>query len=187
MNNEIFERPQGRTLSEIIESMIETDAALFDNEGEITPELEAVMAIDAADFEKKIDGYNAAYREEDARATALAEEIKRLTALKKTHENSAKRIKELLKFNMERLGVNRVNGTTCKAYFTSSTAVVCDEATLLKPYDDAVAELQKRLPLYVKVSIEVSKTDLKTALQSLNEDESIPGADLQKNRSVVLK
>lgn len=186
MTQEIFNR-NGRTLAEIIESTIETEQALFDNGGELTPELEAIMAKDAADMEKKIDGYNAAYREEDARAKALGEEIKRLQGLKKTAENSARRIKDLLKYNMERLGVERVNGTTCKAYFSTSTAVACDEDELLKPYDVMVEDLQRKMPVYVRVSLEVSKTDLKTSLQALGEDETIAGAALQKNRSIVLK
>lgn len=187
MTNEIYNRPAGRTLAEIVESTLETEQALFENGGELTPELEAIMARDAADMEKKVDGYNAAFREEDARAKAIGEEIKRLQALKKTAENSARRIKDLLKYNMERLGVDRVNGQHCKAYFTSSTAVQCDEAVVLKPYEAAVAAFRESLPAYVSVDLSISKTDLKKAISELGKDESIEGAALQTSRSIVLK
>ena len=187
MTNEIYNRPAGRTLAEIVESTLETEQTLFNNGGELTPELEAMMAKDAADMEKKIDGYNAAYREEDARANAIGEEIKRLQALKKTAENSAKRIKELLKYNMERLGVERVNGTTCKAYFSKSTSVVADEATLLKPYDAQLADLRKSLPSYITIEVGISKTELKTAIAGLLPDETIDGASMETSRTIVLK
>lgn len=187
METNIFNRPAGRTLAEIIESTIETERAIFEADGEITPELEEQIAKDEADMAKKIDGYNAAYREEDARAKALADEIKRLQALKKTAENAAKRVKDMLKWNMERLGVDRVNGKTCKAYFSSSTAVVADEAVLLKPYDAQVEELRKALPAYVTIEVGISKTELKTAIGNLLPDETIEGASMETSRTIVLK
>ncbi len=185
MTNEIFDRPAGRTLSQIVESMIETDRTLYDNGGEITPELEAYMASDEYDLAKKIDGYNAAFREEAARVEAIKNEIARLTALKQTAENSAKRIKEFLKYNMERLGAERVNGNTCKAYFTSSTAVeVPDESVICRPYYDDLQALRAKLPAWVKVDITVAKKELGAALK---EGKEVTGAALVKNRSVVLK
>lgn len=185
MTKEIFDRPAGRTLSDIIESMMETESVLFDNEGEITPELEEFMARDEKDLALKIDGYNAAYREESARAEALKAEIARLLALKKTAENSAKRIKEVLKYNMERLGAERVNGTTCKAYFSSSEAVeIPDESVLFKPYKDSIDDLKKTLPAWMTVEVTIGKKELGTVLKS---GTAIKGASLQKNRSVVLK
>ena len=183
MSNEIFNRTEGRTLSQIIDSMIETDQAIFDADGEITPELEEQLAKNAEDLSRKVDGYNAAYREEDARAKAIGDEIKRLQALKKTAENSSKRIKDLLKYNMERLGVERVQGNTCKAYFSSSSSVQVDEAVLLKPFFNDVAELQSRLPAWLKSTMEVSKTDLKPVL----EKEEIAGASISSTRNLVLK
>ena len=184
MNNEIFDRPAGRTLSEIVESMIDTETAIFNNEGEITPELEAFMASDERDLAAKIDGYNAAYREEAARAEALKAEIARLQALKKTAENSAKRIKDMLRYNMERLGAERVSGNTCKAYFTSSVAVETNEAALLKPYEAALAAARAALPAWVSVDVGILKNELSAELKA---GRILEGAALIRSRSVVLK
>ena len=193
MTNEIFDRPQGRTLSQIIESMIETDAVIIDNGGELTPELEEFIAQNEADMAKKIDGYNAAYREQAARAEALKNEIARLQALKKTAENSAKRIKEVLKWNMDRLGTRSVNGTTCKAYFTTSTAVECKDEELVGLFTSSLNELKAMLPDYIDVEFKVNKTNLRTALQKNeadkeNRDARLDGkASIVKTVSVVLK
>ena len=193
MTQEIFDRPAGRTLSNIIESMIETDAAIFNNDGEITPDLEEFMAINEADLAKKVDGYNAVYREQTARAEALKAEIARLQALKKTAENTAKRIKDMLKYNMERLHTERIDGNTCKAYFSSSTAVECDEEYLINSFSDTVSELEIMLPDYIDVELKVNKTNLKAALQAGEADDKkrdtrLDGhAAIVKSRSIVLK
>lgn len=185
MTNEIFDRPAGRTLSEIVESIIDNDAALFDAGGEVTPEMERFLAMDETDLKNKIDGYNAAYREETARAESLKREIERLTALKRTAENAAKGIKSLLQYNMNRLGAESVNGNTCKAYFTTTTSLeVENEERVLEPYLRLIEEVRKAFPSWVKVDVELARKDLTAALKTGTE---VKGCAIRKGRSVVLK
>ncbi len=61
------------------------------------------------DRDHKLDGYATLISELDARATARMTEAQRLTALARTDENKAQRLKERLKLFFEVHGLERVN------------------------------------------------------------------------------
>lgn len=180
----IFNRETPRTLNEIVDSIIENEAIICAADGEISPELEPYLAQDSAALAAKIDGYSDIIRDSEARAKALGEEIKRLQALKKTCENKAAGLKDFLRFNMSRLGTTRLDGTRCKAYFSSATVVEAFEDAILKPYMKAFDRLAAKLPAWVQLEIKVAKKPLGDALKT---GTTVKGASLQKRDTLVLK
>lgn len=83
---------------------------LEENGGELTPELEQALIINAEDLTMKADAYMTVIKGKEATIEMIDKEIKRLTAMKKTEENQIKRLKSFLldavtafgKFNTDR-------------------------------------------------------------------------------------
>ena len=77
---------------------------LEENGGELTPELEAALALNAENFESKAGGYIEAIEMYRQKAEAAAERIRKMQQAKKTAENVEKRLKERLLFAMQAFG-----------------------------------------------------------------------------------
>lgn len=101
--------------------------------------------------------------------TAKAE-IERLTALKRTAENKAESLKNLLQYtlNGEKFKTGR-----CSISYRKSTSVVIDDEDAL-PMD------------FKKVSYTPDKKMLKAFIEE-HDNITIPGAHLQENTSVIIK
>ena len=84
------------TLFDITAEQRRINDALMESGGELTPELEEALLVNAENFAVKVEGYAASIRKFDALAEAADAEIKRIQAIKKTATNSAKRLKESL-------------------------------------------------------------------------------------------
>lgn len=173
-----------RKLRDILGSMEDFDAAMAENGGELTPELEAVMCKDEADLRRKIDGYHAICRDAESHAATVAAEIKRLQALKKHYENVGKSAKGALAFNMHRFGIEKLEGNFCVASFRKSQAVEFDEVILMEPYIKTLEICQSHLPAWVKVEYTVSKEALG---QAIDNKEPIRGAAKVSRQSLQLK
>ena len=65
-------------------------------EGELTPELEAQLEITALQLESKSIGYLSVIKTKEAFNLQIAEEIKRLQAMKKRNDNLVTRLKDNL-------------------------------------------------------------------------------------------
>lgn len=165
MEQNIFlNNPATRRLADIFDSMADADIQLIETGGELTPELEQIMAQDAADLRKKVDGYAAVARNYDASIDAIDVEIKRLTALKKHASNARARLLSHLEFQMDRFGLDKLEGDTCRISFRKSSAIEIDEASVLHPYLAILEKMQSKLPDYIQLGAKVSKTAAAAAL-----------------------
>ena len=159
-NNIILQTNEHRHLAEIFDSMAEFDEAMFENGGELTPELEAIAARDEFDLKKKVDGYAAVLRNYDATDATIDNEIKRLQALKKTRKNARERLVNYLDWQMRRFGIRELQGELCKVSYRKSTAVEINEEAIIKPFIPIVDKLQKKLPPYIQLGIKVGKKEV---------------------------
>lgn len=89
------------------------DRWLDESEGEVTPELEALMAELDAKADEKIERVALYIRERLARAAAVKEEVQRIQAIQKREEKAADSLKAYLHREMDRLGKDKVNGLLC--------------------------------------------------------------------------
>lgn len=125
------------------------------------------------DINTKIENTCKVIKEIEADSIGIDEEIKRLSALKKQKENAVKKLKEYVEFEMNGIGLTKVEGKLFKISFRKSKVVkVIDETKIPKEF------------IKVKTTESISKTDLSKALKS---GEIIEGAELVENKTLQIK
>lgn len=145
--------------------------ALEENGGEITPEIEAMLAINEENFLTKAEGY----AEIIAKYTILAENAKarkaRCERVQKVAENTVKRMKERIAQAMDTYGLPKVEVGLHKFSFRTSKAVeITDEAKIPNEY--------------IKVATSVDKTKLRADLMA---GVVIEGAEIKENKSLQIR
>ena len=171
------------TLYELTGQMAAIEEALEENGGELTPELEEVWQETAESLPMKVDGYNKVIANMTAYSKNIDAEIKRLQTLKKTADNSVKRVKEHLVDVMKQWGIVKLEGSYCKMTLTTSTATEVDEETVLAPYRSRLAKLD--LPDWITADLKVSKTALKDAFK--DKDVTPAGVTFVENQSLRIR
>ncbi|EOU1691155.1 siphovirus Gp157 family protein [Clostridium perfringens] len=125
------------------------------------------------DINTKIENTCKVIKEIEADSIGIDEEIKRLSALKKQKENAVKKLKEYVEFEMNGIGLTKVEGKLFKISFRKSKVVkVLDETKIPKEF------------IKVKITESISKTDLSKALKS---GEIIEGVELVENKTLQIK
>ncbi|WP_338912754.1 siphovirus Gp157 family protein [Clostridium perfringens] len=125
------------------------------------------------DINIKIENTCKVIKEIEADSIGIDEEIKRLSALKKQKENTVKKLKEYVEFEMNGIGLTKVEGKLFKISFRKSKVVnVLDETKIPKEF------------IKIKTTETISKTDLGKALKN---GEIIEGAELVENKSLQIK
>jgi hypothetical protein len=94
------------------------DAAISEAQGEVTPEVEAMLDSISGAVEEKVDGICALIREREANAGAIKAEEMRLAALRRADEAAAERLKGYLLRNLQSLGLDHANGRRFRATVT---------------------------------------------------------------------
>lgn len=151
--------------------------SLLDNLGEqegLTVEMiNGVLGQVEDDINTKIENTCKVIKEIEADSTGIDEEIKRLSALKKQKENTVKKLKEYVEFEMNGIGLTKVEGKLFKISFRKSKVVkVLDETKIPKEF------------IKIKTTETISKTDLGKALKS---GEIIEGVELVENKTLQIK
>lgn len=146
--------------------------------GEITPELEEELAVRRENFEDKAHSYTKLILKLEADAEAAAAEIKRIQDLKKTRENTIKRLKTTLRDALQifgrpdgKTGVMKYETPLFKLSIRTSNAV-------------EVTDEQELPDEFWAVKREVSKTLISNAIK---EGREVPGATMVENKSLQIK
>lgn len=158
-------------LYEITQQQQELNNLLEESYGELTPELEQALELNLDNFSVKAEGYVKAIKNYKAESDAIAEEIRRLQDKKKVCENAVDRMKTALSDSMNVFGMSKVQAGLFKISLTTSKAVnIIDE--------DAIPQN------YKKVKYEVSKTEIKKAIEA---GETVEGAEIKENHSITIR
>lgn len=139
--------------------------------GEITPEIETMLAINEENFVSKAEGY----AEIIAKYAQMAENAKarkaQLDTVQKVAENAVKRMKERILGAMQEYDLQKIECGVHKFSLRTSKAVeITDEAKI--PND------------YIKVSTSVDKTKLRADLMA---GVVVEGATLKENKSLQIR
>lgn len=105
------------TLYEIADAREILEAWLAETEGEVTPELEELLAELDGDADAKIERVALFVREQLAEAEMVKVEEQRLAARRKAREKAAESLKAYLHREMERLGKTTVKGRLATVAF----------------------------------------------------------------------
>lgn len=149
------------TLFNLSAEMAAIENALIESGGELTPEIEQALTTTSDALAKKADDYGAVINKFQSIADAADAEIKRLQAIKRTADNSAKNIKAHLASTMNYFDLKQLEGSTHKFTLVKTSATEVDEERLLQPHLAAIEALQARLPKWINLKATVSKTELK--------------------------
>ena len=151
------------TLYELTAQMRAIEETLDETGGELTPELEEMWNETGESLAQKVDNYNSLINHLDNYSENLAKEIKRLQALKKTADNSLKRIKAHIMDTMQQFGLTKLDGALCKVTLSSTTATEVDDEVVLAPY---LARLERlMLPPWITAELKISKSLLKDSFK----------------------
>lgn len=159
------------TLYHITSEQLRINELLEESGGELTPEIEEALMLNAENFEIKADGYIESISRYKALAEAADVRIKEMQRIKKTAENIEKRLKERLLQAMMVMEVDKMEIGLRKLSFRNSTAVSITDETHIP------AE-------FIIVETKVDKMKIKDALKN---GEIIPGAELVNNRSIQIR
>jgi hypothetical protein len=175
-----------RNLFQLTADMAAIEDALWENGGELTPELEEAMIETRDSLVAKTDSYGALIRKFDSASSAIDAEIKRLQALKKTAVNASERLKERVKFSMLAHEISKLDGTYTKFSLRNSERTITDDESMLAPYLFTLEQFRSTLPPYIQMGdLKINKTIIK----DMQKKEGIlpPGATIEKNVSVIMR
>src|SRR5690606_20278928 len=82
---------------QIYQDYMQLEYILEDNGGELTPEIEEALTSNREQLQTKAVNYALVIRQIDGEANIIAEEIKRLQAMKKAKDNTVERMKNTIK------------------------------------------------------------------------------------------
>lgn len=143
------------------------------NEGEITPEIETALAINEGEIKQKSIAYVAVIKSLESDVNTIDDEIKRLTALKKSRSNIVLNLKDRLSYALELFSIEEIKTELLKINFRKSKSVVVDDIDLLP-------ETCK----LTKVSVTPDKKMIKELIES---GAKIEGAYISENRNLQIK
>lgn len=175
-----------RSLFQLTAEQRAIEEALWENGGELTPELEQRMNDNSEALVVKANSYSVLIRRFESASDAIAKEIKRLTALKKTADSSVKKLKSNVENCMTTSGIDVLEGSMTRFSFKKNPpSVQVDEEKILAPYMKKVQELVESLPVYIKINVEVSKSAI---MDIYKEKKPIPdGAQIVQGQSLQMK
>lgn len=162
-----------KSLYHIATDYLQIADELIDNGGELTKEIETALVINKEELQVKAANYALIIKEIDGKADVIDNEIKRLTALKKSYSTASDRLKERIKAAMELYGIEKIESELIRLSFRESESVEIEDENL-------IPELYKETVETVKIS----KTDIKEVLKAGQE---VPGACLKQNKNLQIK
>jgi hypothetical protein len=92
-------------------------------EGELTPEVEAALAINQDELTRKAVNYALVIKDLAAESDKIKAEIDRLTKIKKTTDNAAQRMKDAVSTAMKLYGIEKVAGEFITLSFLRSQSL----------------------------------------------------------------
>ena len=174
-----------RTLFQLTAEMAAIENELYENGGELTPELELMLTDTQEALTAKADGYNTLLRKLKADEAACDTEAKYWAGKKKVLQNGQKRIREHINDVMTFGGITKIEGEHCKISRRETQALEVNEEVVLASMQERIAAFIEEMPEFVKVDVSISKTALK---EWMEREQIIPeGVAYVTNSSVTIR
>lgn len=159
-------------LQEINSELIRIFTELEENGGELTPEIEESLMMNDKDFESKAEAYISTIMDYSADVEKYKKEIERLTARRRTAENTVLSLKKMLHEAMVLRGEDKAKiGTFSMRINRTKSVSITDEALIPQEY-------------HVKQPDKIDKAGIKEALKN---GLDVEGAELVENTSIVIR
>lgn len=161
------------SLYEIEKSQLELVEQLVENGGELTPEIEQALQMNADNLTTKGVNYGFIIKQLDAETNIINAEIDRLQDLKKSRTKVIEKLKNNLSVAMQVFGVDKIESPVLKISFRASESVEIDDL------DSIPAKF-----MVTKTTIQPDKPTIKAAIKA---GELIIGAHIQVNQNLQIK
>lgn len=160
----------GQSLYKITEEQRALNLLLEESGGEMTPELEAALAINEGNFLVKGEAYSYAIKDYEAWEERIGNEIARLQQMKRVASNAKNRLKHRLIMAMQEFDTDKLTYDLINISLRKTTAVnVTDELAIPKEY--------------FKVEMTLDKKKLKDDLKQ----GAVPGAELSEGYFIQIR
>jgi hypothetical protein len=158
--------------------------SLEESGGELTPEIEELLAETRDLFPKKVDGYGVMIRKFKSLEDTCKTEIERVERIKRVAQNAQKNIRNHILDAMVFFGYQKLEGNMTTFRLGKSKSLEVDEDALLAQYKEKIDALQAALPPYLTVEVKVSKKGIKDAFP----DGVLPaGCEVKENNTITIK
>jgi len=161
-------KAQTNSLSQLMDVATIIDRELAENNGELTPEIEALLGLTETLQSEKVDQYDYVIKRIEAESAFLKERASEFTAAAKARSNAVERIKERIKSLM----------------LLHDKAEVCGEYVrfVLSPtIPSLIIDSQEQLPAEFVQTVTTQKIDNAAIKKSLQDGMPVAGAHLQES------
>jgi hypothetical protein len=163
---------ENKSLYQITVAQQELFNFILESEGEITPDVEESLKLNAENFEAKIRGCIWQVKKSEHTNIAIDEEIARLQGIKKRNEKLIDRLKESMKFALETFGESKKVDTFTLSISTSKSVEISNMEILPKKY--------------TKKTITITP-DKKAIKKAIDLGITVKGATIKENHNLQIK
>lgn len=160
------------SLYAIMDEHVQLLNQVMENDGEVTPELDAALHLNGYQLQQKAISLGYVLKTLELNATVLKTEIDRLTNMLKRAEKAHEGIKKKLGEALIYFGVERLDGGNIKLFFRKS-----EQVSIVRDTDVPEEYYEQPPPV-------ISKTKIRQALKSGIE---VPGATLLTKQNLQIK
>ena len=154
-----------RTLFQLTADMVAIEDHLYENGGELTPEIESLLVATEEALVAKADGYNMLLRKFKAEEAVCENEAKYWAAKKKVVQNAQKRIREHINDVMAYAGISKIEGEHCKISRRETQSLEVNEEEMFVSLQPRIDAFIASMPEFVKVDVSINKTVLKEMIE----------------------
>ena len=161
-----------KSLYQITAEQAELFNQIDELDGELTPELEEALKINADNFESKARGYIWMIKKLEADNVTISHELERLQRIEKRNDKLIDRLKESMKMALEIFGESKKIDTFTLSLRKSKSVEIIDA--------DVIPESFR----VIKTTETINKTEIKKAIES---GETVSGAIIKEKNNLQIK
>ncbi len=161
-----------KSIFDITNEAISINQSLVESQGELSPEVEKMLEVNAAELAVKIDSYAAILEQFEANILLWKARKERDSNMIKKYELAQERLKNNLLYAMKSLRLEKLTGT--------ETAF-----KLRKNPGSVVIEDEKSVPDEYKTQTVITQIDKKAILKALRDGIPVSGCRLQMSESIM--
>ncbi len=147
-------------------------------EGVLTPEMEAALEISSGELMTKAVDYGYAILKLKARQKEVKAELDRIAAIKKSVDNTLKRLEGAVQGAMEMHEIEKIEGETLNLSFRKSKRMI---------QDALVTDAIDNLPASMKTTTTTTKPDNAAIKKALEEGEEFEGFEIRVFNNLQIK
>ena len=163
-----------KSLYQITKEQSELFDFILEAEGEITPDVEESLKINAENFETKARSYIWMIKKLESENVTISNELERMKRIEKRNDKLIDRLKESMKMALEIFGESKKIDTFTLSLRKSKSVEIIDAELVPEKFKVTETVITTKIP----------KDEIKKAIDS---GEEVPGAKIVTNKTIQIK